>query len=442
MSMQDTMTNKVLPLATKLSANKFLISVRDGMMVAFPATMFASIMIIVQNLPTTFSFAQYVPKGVMDFLTNFLGPISNATMNITSLFVAFGIAYHLAGKLHANQLYAGGISLAAFAMLLPIMTNKVSSYIDINYLGSRGMFVAIITAIISTEIFAALENANITIKMPESVPPAIATSFIAILPGSAALLTFTTIRYIFTFTQWGNAFDFIYEILQTPLQGIGSTLPATLVVAFFSQFLWWFGIHGTLVVNSVVQPIYDALALQNYKAYSAGQPIPHIICTTFMGVFEITGMILGFALAMGWVFAKSARMKKTMRMVAVPAFFNISEPVTFGLPMVLNPTIFIPWVLGPMVMVTIGYFAMAVGLVPKPIGATVVWSTPIFLSGWIAVGSWRGAALQLVQVVASTLLWIPFLRVLDKQFLNDEAAGEKKLEKEAAKGEAAAQAAK
>ncbi|WP_225047779.1 PTS sugar transporter subunit IIC [Lacticaseibacillus kribbianus] len=431
MSMQDVMTDKVLPIATKLSENKFLLSVRDGMMVAFPATMFASIMIIVQNLPTTFSFAKYLPKVVTDFLNNFLGPISNATMNITALFVVFGIAYHLAGKLHATQLYAGGISLAAFAMLLPIMTNKTSSYIDINYLGSKGMFVAIITAIIATEIFAALENANITIKMPESVPPAIATSFTAIIPGSASLLVFTTVRYLFTFTSWGNAFDFIYDILQTPLQGIGATLPATLVVGFFSQFLWWFGIHGTLVVNSVVQPIYDALALQNYKAYSLGQPIPHIICTTFMGVFEITGMILGFALAMGWVFARSARMKKTMRMVAVPAFFNISEPVTFGLPIVLNPTIFIPWVLGPMVMITIGYVAMAIGLVPKPIGATVVWSTPIFLSGWIAVGSWKGAALQLVQVAVSTLIWIPFLQVLDKQFLKDEQDGEKELAKAA-----------
>lgn len=429
MSFQTVMQEKVLPVATKMSQNKFLLSVRDGMMVAFPATMFASVMIIVQNLPTTFGFAKFMPKPVMDFLANFLGPISNATMNITALFVAFGIAYHLAGHLKATKLYAGGISLAAFALLLPIMTNKTSSYIDINYLGSKGMFVAIITAILATEVYAALENAHITIKMPESVPPAIATSFTAILPGSASLLLFTAIRYAFTFTHWGNAFDFIYEILQTPLQGIGSTLPATLVVAFFSQFLWWFGIHGTLVVNSVVQPIYDALALQNYKAYTAGQPIPHIICTTFMGVFEITGMILGFALAMGWVFARSTRMKKTMRMLAVPAFFNISEPVTFGLPIVLNPTIFIPWVVSPMAMVAIGYFAMAVGLVPKPIGATVVWSTPVFLSGWIAVGSWRGAALQLVQVAASTAIWLPFLIALDRQFLSDEQKDAKDLEK-------------
>ncbi|MFD1393105.1 PTS sugar transporter subunit IIC [Lacticaseibacillus jixianensis] len=421
MSLQDTMNEKVLPLATKFSQNKFLMSIRDGFMVAFPATMFASIMIIIQNLPTTFGFAQYMPKAVTDFLNNFLGPVSNATMNITSLFVVFGVAYHLAGHYHATKLYAGGIALSAFVMLLPITSTKAGSFIDINLLGSKGMFVALLTGVFSTIIYAKLENANITIKMPESVPPAIAQSFVAVIPGSAALLTFTLIRWLFTFTQWGNAFDFIYDVLQVPIQGLGATLPATLVVLFFSQFLWWFGIHGTLLVNSVVSPIYAALDIQNFNAYQAGKTIPHIICSTFAGSFETSGMILGISLA-GLYIARSSRLKHTMELTSVPSIFNISEPMTFGVPMVLNATIFLPWIVVPLIMTTISYFAFATGLVPYPTGATVVWSTPIILQGWLATGSWRGGLLQIVIVVVSTLIWIPFLKVLDKQYLNEEKA--------------------
>lgn len=421
MSLQDTMNEKVLPLATKFSQNKFLMSIRDGFMVAFPATMFASIMIIIQNLPTTFGFAKYMPQPVTDFLNNFLGPVSNATMNITSLFVVFGVAYALAGHYHATQLYAGRIALSAFFMLLPIMSNKNGSYVDLNLLGSKGMFVALLTGIFATVVYSKLENANITIKMPESVPPAISQSFIAVIPGAGALLTFTFIRWLFTFTAWGNAFDFIYDVLQVPIQGLGATLPATILVVFFSQFLWWFGLHGTLLVNSVVSPIYAALDIQNYNAYQAGKRIPHIICSTFAGSFEITGMILAMSLA-GLYIAKSSRLKHTMELTAVPSVFNISEPMTFGVPMVLNPTVFIPWTLAPVLVSIVSYFAFASGLVPYPTGATVVWSTPFILQGWLATGSWRGAALQIVMFILFFVIWFPFLKVMDKQYLNEEKA--------------------
>lgn len=422
MSFQQKFIDKVLPIATKLAGNKYLLSLRDGFMVAFPATMFASIMIIIQNLPATFGFQKFLPAGVMQFLNDFLGPISNATMNITALFVAFGVAYQLADKLHASKLYAGGISLSSFMLLLPMTNTKAGTFIPVDKLGAQGMFVAIITAIVSTIIFARLENANITIKMPEQVPPAIAGSFVAILPGAASLMTFTVVRYLFTFTAWGNAFDFIYKMLQEPLQGLGASLPAVLLIMFISQLLWWFGIHGTLVVNSVVDPIMAALAIENYNAYRKGLPLPHIVNTTFMGVFVITGMILGLSLAALIFAAKSARMKRTMEMVALPAFFNISEPITFGLPIVLNPTIFIPWVLCPMIMAGVSYFAMSIGLVPRPTGATIVWSTPVFLSGWLGTGSIRGAILQLVNVAITTVIWLPFLKVLDHQYLTEEQA--------------------
>lgn len=243
-----------------------------------------------------------------------------------------------------------------------------------------------VTAFIATEIFAFLENKDITIKMPEQIPQGIANSFTSILPGAVTLMVFNIIRYIFTFTKWGNAFDCLFTILQRPLTNLGSSLPATIIAVILAQLLWWFGVHGQAVVNSVMDPIWNTLALENYAAYSAGAPIPHIVCSTF-------------------------------KMVVAPAFFNISEPVTFGLPIVLNPTILIPWVLAPVVTVITSYCAIYFGLVPRPIGVTVIWTTPVFLSGWIGTSSIRGGILQLVNVVISIIIWFPFMKALDKFIL-------------------------
>lgn len=413
---------KMSSASQAIGNNRYLLSLRDGFMVAFPATMFGSIMVILQNLPTTFGFDKVIPKGINTFLTDFFGPVSNATMSITALFIVFGIAYQLAGHYHQQKIFAGAIALSSFIMLLPIGNDsKLGAFIPISKWGAQGMFVGIIVAIISTEIYCKISAANITIKMPSSVPPMIAESFIAIIPGAAPLLFFNIIRYAFTFTKWGNAVDFVYEILQQPLMGLGSTLPAVLIAVAATQIFWWFGIHGTLLVNSIIDPIMGALAIQNYEAYKAGAThLPHIINTTFMGVFVNQGMQLGCAIVFAFFLAKSVRMKKTMKMVFAPAIFNVSEPMTYGLPIVLNPILFVPWVLAPLVSTTISYFAIAIGLVPRPIGATVVWTTPIFLAGWLGTGSISGAILQLVDVVVMTLIWIPFLKAMDREWVQEE----------------------
>lgn len=413
---------KMTKFSQAVGENKYLLSLRDGFMVAFPATMFGSIMVILQNLPTTFGFDKHIPTWLNKFLTDFFGPVSNATMSITAIFVVFGIAYQLAGHYHQQKIFAGAIALSSFIMLLPTGVDKTAgSFLPISKLGAQGMFVGIIVAIVSTEIYCRISAANITIKMPDSVPPMIADSFIAIIPGAVPLLIFNIIRYVFTFTPWGNAVDFVYEILQQPLMGLGSTLPAVLLAVFFTQLFWWFGVHGTLLINSIIDPIMGALAIQNYEAYKEGAThLPHIINTTFMGVFVNQGMQLGCAIMFAFFLSRSVRMKQTMRLVFAPAIFNVSEPMTYGLPVVLNPILFVPWVLAPLASTTLSYFAIAIGLVPRPIGATVVWTTPIFLAGWLGTGSVRGALLQLVDVVLMTLIWIPFLKVLDKQWYREE----------------------
>lgn len=418
----DKFAEKMVPAAQIVANNKFLLSLRDGFMVAFPATMFASVMIIIQNFPSTFGFADKLPEGVNTFLNDFFGPIGNATMSVSTLFIVFGIGYQLAGKYAQPKLFAGAISLSSFLLLLPFnYSEEIGTILPVSKLGAEGMFVGIITAIVATLLYCWISGAGLTIKMPDSVPPMIAQSFVAIIPGAVPLFIFNVIRYLFTFTSWGNAVDFVYEILQKPLMGLGGTLPAVLLAVFLTQFFWWFGIHGTLVVNAVIDPIMGALAIENYEAYKAGaEQLPHIINTTFMGVFVNQGMQLGISIVMAFFIARSIRMKTLMKTVIAPSIFNVSEPMTFGLPIVMNPIAFVPWILAPLVSTTISYFAIYFGLVPRPIGATVVWTTPILLSGWLGTGSVAGAILQAVTVAVMVLIWVPFLLVMDREYLKEE----------------------
>lgn len=236
-------------------------------------------------------------------------------------------------------LFIGAIGLSSFPMLVPFQSMKQGTMISLDSLGSKGIFVSIITAIITTEIYCKICTANITIKMPKSVPPMIADSFIAIIPGAVPLLLANTVRYIFTYTNYKDAIGFVYKVLQQPLLGLGGTLPTVILAVFLMQLFWRFGIHGTLLVNSVIDPIMTALAIQNYEAYKNGaKHLPHIINTTFMGIFVNQGMQLGVYLVFGFFLAKSIRMKTTMRTI-----------------------------LAPLASIIVSYFAISVGLVPSPI---------------------------------------------------------------------------
>lgn len=421
----------IMPLSAAISNNKYLLAIRDAFMLSFPITMFASIILIIQNIPSAFGFDKFLPESYTRFMNNLLGGVPNATMNTMALFVTFGIAYNMAKSTGARPIFAGVISLSSFLLLVPFyITEDGGAYIPINRLGSQGMFVAIIVGMIVGKLYSKLETSNIKIKMPEQVPPAIAKSFEAIIPAFFVLLLFTVIKFILSLTSYSNVFDLVYKGFQGPLESLGSSLPSTLVAVFMSQIFWWFGVHGQAIVNSVMDPIWNSLALQNYAAFTAHQPIPHIISASFMGVFPIiggNGMTLG-AIILALFIAKSTRLKQISKMVLPSSIFNISEPVTFGLPVVLNPIILIPWIIGPMIAVTIDYFVIKAGLVPAPIGITVPWTAPVFLGGWLATNSIRGGVLQIFNVILVAVIWAPFLRILDNQCLKEERLEEMSIE--------------
>ena len=412
----DKLAEKIMPLANKLGQNRYLTVLRDAFMLSFPLTMFGSIVVVINNLP----FFNDATKGM---LSELFGNGQNATMSIMSVFVTFGIGYYLSESYEVEGIFGGAVSFASFLILTPFVMSlengeELGGVLSLDRLGAKGMFIGMIAAFIAAEIYCRITKRGWQIKMPDGVPPAVTKSFAALIPAVMTLTVFLIVNAIMTGVFHANLHDVIYEVIQKPLTGLGSSLPATLLALFLVQFLWFFGLHGQIIVNSVMDPIWNTLMLDNLEAYKAGDPLPHIISKPFMETFTVglggSGMTLAVVILMAFVLKKN-QYRDVGRLALAPGIFNVNEPAIFGLPIVLNATILIPWVLAPLVVTTINYLVMAAGIVPPPTGVSVPWTVPIVASGILATNSWLGGALQVLDFIIVGFIWYPFLRILDKQ---------------------------
>lgn len=422
----EVLENILMPIAEKLNNNRHLTALRDGFLIALPLIIFGSIFVVIANFPF---LDQLIGEDAYAAYQAALGPASASTLSIMGLFVIVGIGYKLTASYGVEALYGGVVALAGFIILTPQVFEDVEGVIPTATLGAEGMFVGILTAFLAAELYRYFVQKNLTIKMPAGVPDAVSRSFSALIPVSLTLSVFLAIRILFSLTPFESAQNFIYTVLQEPLTALGSGLPATIIAVLMIQIFWFFGLHGQILVNSVFDPIWYALNEQNLSAFQAGEALPNVVTKQFIDTFIVgmggSGMTLAIVL---WLFmlARSKQAKQLGKVGGPPGFFNVNEPIIFGLPIIMNPLILIPWLVAPVVIAVITYVTMSIGLVPKPAGIIVPWTTPIFLSGFLATGNaWQGAVLQLFNLAVVFIIWFPFLRILDRQYVRNEVEGEK-----------------
>jgi PTS system cellobiose-specific IIC component len=284
------------------------------------------------------------------------------------------------------------------------------------FLGANGLFVAIIIAILSTELFVKLSgNKKLIINMPEGVPPAVSKSFAALLPAVIVLVVFSLVKCLLVTIGVVDLHKVIFDAIQAPLMGMADSFGSAIVIVFLVHLLWFFGLHGTNIMEPIMQTIYMPLLNDNMKAFQAHAPIPHIVTKPFFDAFVYlggAGTSICLLIAV-FIISKRKQMRTIANLGIAPACFNITEPVIFGLPIVLNPVLIVPFIFVPVVLTTITYFAMASGLVPRTI-AMLPWTTPPIIGGFLATGSWRGAALAAFNLVVGVALYVPFIVSADR----------------------------
>ncbi|RSL35027.1 PTS cellobiose transporter subunit IIC [Salibacterium salarium] len=417
----DLLERILMPIAEKLNNNRYLTALRDGFLVALPLIIFGSIFVVIANFPF---LDEMISEEAFAAYQEALNPASAATLSIMGLFVIIGIGYKLVEQSGGEGVYGGVVALAAFLILTPQVVEDVSGGIPVTAIGAEGLFVGILTAFLAAELYRYFVKKDWTIKMPAGVPGAVSRSFSALIPVTMSLTVFLIIRILFSFTPFDTVQNFIYTVLQEPLTALGGGLPATIVAVLLIQLFWFFGLHGQILVNSVLDPIWYTLNNQNLDAFQAGEELPNIVTKQFIDTFIVgiggSGMTLAVIVGI-FLIGRSRQMKEVGRVSAPAGIFNVNEPIIFGLPIILNPLVLVPWLLAPVVVAVVVYFSMLTGMVPKPAGIIVPWTTPPLLSGFLATGSaWQGAAVQLVSMFIVFVIWWPFLKIMDKQYYETE----------------------
>ncbi|WP_338210893.1 PTS sugar transporter subunit IIC [Lactiplantibacillus paraxiangfangensis] len=395
-----------LPVASKIGNQRHLVAVRDAFAYTMPLMILGAFAVLINNLP--------IP-GFQDFMNGIFsekvggsyvwtllgGNIWNGTFAVLSLFIAFLVAYNLATSYKVDGISAGIISLGSFFAVG-----------GAKGMDSAGLFVALIVGLLSAEIFRRLSNVDkFEIKMPDGVPPAVARSFAALLPAILTITIFGFATMLLNAMHIENVVTAFYKAVQQPFMGMANTYPTALLLAFITPFLWFFGLHGANMIEPFMQTINAPAIQANAAALKDGKPIPYIVNKPFMDSFVNlggTGVTIGLIIAIFIIGRRNKPYMSVASLAAAPGIFNINEPLAFGLPLVLNPMLFVPYILSPMVSVSIAYFATVSGFMPA-CSNMPPWVTPPIIGAVIATASWQGGVIAAINILVSILIYAPFV---------------------------------
>lgn len=416
---------KFIPVAGKIADQKHIQSVRDGILLAMPFLIIGSIFLVLGFLPIP-GYADFMAKTFGSaWLEKLLYPVG-VTFDLMAMLAVIGIAYRLCEKYKVDGLSGAAIALVSFMLVTPFKittANGVVGGIPTALMGSKGLFVAIIMAILSTEIYRIIIQKNIVIKMPATVPPSVARSFAALIPAGVVILVAWVLRIAFEMTSFESIHFVVAKILVGPLTKIGGTYWGMIFVVIMVQLLWFAGIHGSAIVLEIASPVFTSMMDQNRIAFQAGEAVPHIITRQFFDMFMLMGGAgCTFALALLLLFkSRSKQLKEIGKLSIGAAIFNINEPILFGMPLVMNPIMLTPFILAPVTVMSLAYWAMKIGVVAKLPGIAVPWTSPALIGGYFASGGMISVALmQLVGILVAGLIYYPFFKVWDNQKVKEE----------------------
>ncbi len=415
--MEKLLQEKLLPVAARLGNNKALVSIRDGITLTIPLLLIGSLLMVIASFPIP-GWEKYLGDiGVADYLWKGV----DSSFGLLGLVASFGIAYFMARQYKVDGIPAGIVSLSSFITVTPFITGEAGAGMPTAFMASKGLFVAMILGLINGYIYQWFINHNIQIKMPDGVPPAVSKSFSAIIPGAVTIVGWLIVYATLDKLSLPNFHEIAQVALGGPLGLLGNNVIGLLILIFLNSSFWFVGLHGGNVVNAVMKPLWLANLDANKVAYQTGETLPNIFTSVFMDNFVFIGgggATIGLVLALGYLAHKkkaSKQLKTLAPITVIPGLFNINESAMFGVPIVLNILLLVPFILAPMFNLLVAWGAMASGLVPLTY-TDPGWTMPPVISGLLATGSISGSLLQIVLIVLDVLLYLPFVIAIEKRF--------------------------
>ena len=449
------MMNSFMKIAGKIGAQKHLVAIRDAFVAMLPLTMAGSVAVLLnvffRDIPNNLGWTSF--SEAMKPLIELNGYVYFGTIAVMALIFAFALGYNRAQHEKVNPIAGGLVAFGAFVATIPQTVKIITELAGVDktviealkklgltllqeggktnletsqwgaittaYAGATGLFTAVFIGLISSEIYCFLMNKKLIIKMPENVPPAVNKAFAAIIPGTIAIYVSALLGYLPSVLAHIPLNDLISSYVQKPLMGLSQGLGSVVLLSFLVQLFWFFGLHGHNVLGPVLDGIYLPALFENTAAYEASRSVEHLPYIWTRGSFDAyaqmggSGVTIALIIAI-FIFSKRKEYRTVAQLSAPMGVFNINEPVTFGIPMVLNPLFAIPWLIVPPICCAIAYLATVSGLIP-PVYQQIPWITPPGLYAFLATGGNIMAALvSLFNIFVAFLIWAPFVIAANK----------------------------
>lgn len=352
----------------------------------------------------------------------------NTTMGILAFFMVFSLAYNYSKKFKMSPLQNGFTAMVCFLLVCaPITTvtlkdGSTMNAIDSSGLGAQSIFVAILIGLLSVRISKFVEDRNWVIHMPDSVPDGIMNSFNSIIPSGINIIIWYGLAYLIKKYTGTTLSYLIIGVLSIPINALVSPI-GMVVIVLLSQFFWFFGIHGTSVIYSVIMIPMISAYTTNGQLAAAGQPLvfSYIFLMGCNGIMGGAGNT--FPLCVMGLKSKSKQIQSISRASVIPGFFGVNEPVIFGYPIMYNPLMLIPFLLCPIVVMGFMAIAYHFGLMAYP-SVLVMTCLPIILQSYITTFDWRNVVFAILMFPVCWIIWYPFFKMYEKQCVEQEEAEE------------------
>lgn len=424
---QNKLQDILMPIADKLNSQRHLSSLKSGMTVTIPLTIIGGFFMLLAQPPVnpdTMKATNFFFKFLLDWkswsvtYTQLLNIPYNLTIGALSIYVVFAVAYYLAKEYELNSISCGVASLFIFTLTAaePYVVEG-TTVMAMQNLGAQGMFYSIIVAFITVEVFRFFMTHNIKIRLPKQVPANVAAPFEALIPAVILTLVFFLANIVCTNITGNNLCRLVF-ILLSPLMSASSSLISVIIISILLSAFWFLGIHGNNLVGGVLTPITTANLALNAEYYMNGTGSPTPLSGAFITIFgnwmAYPAMMICF-----FLIAKSAHLKSMRAIAIVPDLFNINEPLTFGVPIVMNVLIALPIMICNVVTCTIAYLLMESGIVGS-IYITIPWTTPGIINLFLSTMDIKAIIMWAALFVLDIAILLPFVKMYDKQLLNEE----------------------
>ena len=413
----DKLSDVMTPIAEKLQSMTFISALSQSMQVLVPITIIGSFACMLAFVDI---FGWQTFLAAHSAIQVALMGIQSVTLSMFAFYVLLVLPYMYATNLGMTEALAT-VPLAVATFLIVTPTELYTS-VPTEWLGHKGLVSALLISFFVVRVVKFCIDKNIRVKMPAGVPKFVVDAFSVLIPAAFLAAVASLVKYLFGLTSIGTFHNLIYVILQIPFKRVGLSLVGAVITETAASLAMFLGLHASTIVG-IVDPLRTAADLENLAAWQAGLPLPNIITGSYyagLALIGAGGSALACTLAV-LLFSKSERYKSIGKIALIPGIFGIGEPILFGLPIMLNPIFFIPWISVTIFNQLYAYSAIALGLVGRFTGVSVSWTVPIILNPILTNSTpIRAAIAQVILVGIDLLIWYPFIKAADKIELADE----------------------